>query len=53
MSAIRFQRMSDIPGVLLLHMRIGNGMYVADFEANKKQNKLPFQKRDFNIISIT
>jgi hypothetical protein len=45
--------MLDIPGVLLLHMRIGNGMYVADFKANRKQNKRPFQKHDFNIISIT
>jgi len=53
MSAIRFQRMLDIPGVLLLLVRIENGTYVADFMANKKQNACSFQKDNSNIISIT
>lgn len=53
MSTIRFQRMLDIPGLLLSNAAIEHGTYVIVFTTNKKQNKYPFETIDFNIISIT
>jgi len=53
MSAIRFQRMLDIPGLLPLDMPFEHGTYVTVFIANKKQNKSSVEDTDFNRNSIT
>ena len=53
MSAIRFQQMLDIPGLLPSDVPNKHGAYVIVFTTNKKQNKYSFETTDFNIISIT
>ena len=53
MSAIRFQGMLDIPGLLPLDMPFEHGTYVTDFIANKKHNNYSAEDTDFNKNSIT
>jgi len=53
MSANRFQRMLDIPGVLPLDVPVEKTRMLLFLERIKSQAKTSFQDIDFNINSIT
>ena len=53
MSAIRFQRMLDIPGVLPKDVPFEHDSYVTVFITNKKQSTYSVEDNDFNKNSIT